>query len=116
VQDVLSGNVTVNTGKWDYFFGRVTSNPHNQARSLQNLKDLNILGFDDTAAGRAGLARLFEIGRHLPETARHKTQYGITITRRVPAGIKGAIDVKYFYPGGDLSAIPEVSTIIPKVF
>ena len=112
----LAGRVVVKGGKWDYFFGRVTSNPHNQARSLQNLKDLKALGFDDTAAGRAALTKLFRFGRYLPETARHTTQYGITITRRVPVGNVGAIDVKYFYPGGDLSTTPEVSTIIPKVF
>ncbi len=106
----------VKQGKWDYFFGRVTSNPHNQTRSLQILKDLKTLGFADTKAGRTGLTRLFEIGRHLPEKARHVTEYGITITRTVPAGSRGAIDVKYFYPGGDLSAIPEISTIVPKVF
>ncbi len=113
---LLSGNVIVKDTKWDYFFGRVTSNPHNQARSLQNLKDLKTLGFEDNAAGRLGLTKLFEIGRHSAEISRHTTQFGVTITRRVPAGDKGIIEVKYFYPGGNMSAIPEVSTIIPKVF
>jgi hypothetical protein len=36
---VLSGKVTVKPSKWDYFFGRVKSSPHSQARSVQNLKD-----------------------------------------------------------------------------
>lgn len=106
----------VKEGKWDYFFGRVASNSHNQTRSLQNLKDLKTLGFDDNAAGKLGLSKLFEIGRHGPEISRHTTEFGITITRRVPAGNLGAIDVKYFYPRGNLSAIPEISTIIPKIF
>ena len=94
----------------------MTSTPHNQARSLQNLRDLTTLGFEDNAAGRAALTELFETGTHLPETARHTTEYGVTITRRVPVGDAGVIDVKYFYPGGDLSATPEISTIIPKIF
>ena len=88
----------------------------NTDRSLQNLKDLKSLGFGDTGAGRTGLTRLFEIGRHLPEKARHVTEYGITITRTVPAGSRGAIDVKYFYPRGNFSAIPEISSITPKIF
>ncbi len=73
-------NVIINESKWDYFFGRVKSNPHNEARSLQNLKDLERLGFPDTPSGREGLTRLFEIGRHLPDSATHTTQYGVTIT------------------------------------
>jgi hypothetical protein len=80
------------------------------------LKDLNTLGFEDNAAGRLGLTKLFEIGRHSPEIGRHTTQWGVTITRRVPAGDNGAIDVKYFYPGGDFTAIPEISSMIPKIF
>jgi len=108
--------VLIKESKWDYFFGRVKSNKHNEVRSLQNAKDLETLGFTDTPTGREGLTRLFEIGRHLPATATHTTPYGVTITRRVPAGNGGVIDVKYYYPGGDMNAIPEIATIIPKVF
>jgi hypothetical protein len=108
--------VVVKPGKWDYFFGRVTSNPHNEARSKQNLKDLNALGFDESAGGREALTRLFEDGQALPETSRHVTEHGVTITRTAPVGEAGAIDVKYFYPDGDMNATPEVSTIIPKIF
>jgi RHS repeat-associated protein len=110
------GTVIVKPGKWDYFFGRVTSNPHNQARSLQNLRDLNTLGFDEAAGGREALMNLFEQGRRLPEVARHVTEHGVTITRTVNVGNIGAIDVKYFYPGANMGAVPEISTIIPKIF
>jgi len=35
----------VNANKFNYFFGRVVAgNPHNVARSAQNLKDLTTLG------------------------------------------------------------------------
>ena len=108
--------VTVKPGKWDYFFGRVTSNPHNQARSLQNLRDLRTLGFDEAAGGRNALTKLFQESQRLPEAARHVTEHGITVTRTARVGDVGAIDIKYFYPGGNMSAAPEVSTIIPKVF
>ena len=108
--------VTVKEGKWDYFFGRVKSNPDNEARSLQNMKDLETLGIKEAEGGQAKLLKLFEEGKGLPEAGRHTTEYGVTITRTVKVGEKGAIDVKYFYPGGDLTATPEVSTIIPKIF
>ncbi len=107
---------TVKSGKWDYFFGRVTSNPHNQARSLQNLKDLKNLGFDEALGGRKALMKMFEQGKSLPAVARHVTEYGVTITRTVPIKNIGAIDVKYFYLHGNMKAAPEISTIIPKIF
>jgi RHS repeat-associated protein len=113
---VVPGKVIVKEGKWDYFFGRVKSNPHNEARSLQNAKDLKTLGIEESNGGRERLTDLFEQGLASPETSRHVTEHGITITRTVPAPPNGAIDVKYFYPGGDMSATPEISTIIPKIF
>lgn len=111
-----AGRVTVKPNKWDYFFGRVKSNPHNEARSLQNLRELKRLGIDEAAGGREKLMALFERGLELPEAGRHVTEHGVTITRTVEVGDVGAIDVKYFYPKGDLTAVPEVSTIIPKIF
>ena len=115
-EEAAKNLVTVKDGKWDYFFGRVTSNPHNQARSLQNLKDLSTLGFDEASGGREALMKLFGQGKSLPEAAKHVTDYGTTITRTVPVNNVGAIDVKYFYPGGNMEAIPEISTITPKIF
>lgn len=112
----MGPRVIVQEGKWDYFFGRVTSSPHNTARSLQNLKDLGTLGFDEAAGGREALLRLFEATRSSPEVARHVTQYGVTITRTARVGNVGAIDIKYFYAGGNTNVVPEISSIIPKIF
>jgi hypothetical protein len=109
-------DVTVKESKWDYFFGRVTSNPHNEARSLQNVKDLEALGIKEVEGGQAKLLKLFEEGISLPETSRYSSEYGTTITRTVKVGDAGAIDVKYFYEGGNLSATPEISSIVPKIF
>jgi hypothetical protein len=80
------------------------------------VKDLATLGINEAEGGQAQLQEIFEQGLSNPETARLTTEYGVTITRTVAVGERGAIDVKYFYPGGDLSATPEVSTIIPKIF
>lgn len=44
------------------------------------------------------------------------TQYGTTVTRSIQIGDKGAINVGFFYQGGNMSATPSVSTIIPKIF
>jgi len=108
--------VTVKPGKWDYFFGRVSSGEHNKARSLQNVRDLNRLGFDEAAGGKEALLEVFESGKSLPETERLVTKYGVTVTRNVKVGDIGAIDVKYFYPGGNMDAVPEISSIVPKIF
>ncbi len=101
--------------KFDYFFGRVQSNPRNQQRSLQNLADLRQLGIDEVAGGRERLLQIFQDGLNAPEIGRYFSEYGITLTRRVELG-RGAIEVKYFYSDGDLSSTPEVVTIIPKIY
>jgi hypothetical protein len=106
---------TLKESKFDYFFGRVQSNPRNQRRALQNLADLRQLGIDEAAGGRERLLLIFQHGLNAPETGRYFSEYGITITRRVELG-RGAIEVKYFYSDGDLSSTPEVVTIIPKIY
>jgi hypothetical protein len=108
--------ISVRESKWDYFYGRVTSSEHNRARSQQNLRDLETLGFPDTPEGHAKLFKLFVDGRRSPETARYVSKYVVTITRTVKVGKAGVIDVKYFYPGDNLSATPEISSIVPKIF
>ena len=105
----------LNESKFDYFFGRVLSNLRNQQRSLQNLANLRQLGIDEAVGGRERLLQIFQDGLKAPETGRYFSEYGITITRRVELG-RGAIEVKYFYSGGDLSSTPEVVTIIPKIY
>jgi hypothetical protein len=52
----------------------------------------------------------------MPETARYETIHGITITRTVRIRDIGSIDIKYYYPGGDMSTTPEISSIIPKIW
>jgi hypothetical protein len=37
----------VDERKFDYFFGRVISNPHNRTRSLENLEGLRELGIEE---------------------------------------------------------------------
>jgi hypothetical protein len=106
---------TLKQSKFDYFFGRVQSNPRNQRRALQNLADLRQLGIDETAGGRERLLQIFQDGLNAPETGRYISDYGITITRRIELS-GGAIEVKYFYPNSDLFSTPEVVTIIPKIY
>ncbi|MBY6232793.1 hemagglutinin repeat-containing protein, partial [Halomonas sp. DP4Y7-1] len=49
---VPNRTVVVEDGKFDYIFGRVTSNPHNTARSRQLRSELSHIGIHDTAEGR----------------------------------------------------------------
>ena len=111
---------TIKESKFDYFFGRVTSNLQNQRRSLDNLENLKRLGIDEAAGGRERLMEIFAAGLAVPQVAEpHRSRFGTTIVRRVEvsgAEEVGAIEISYFYPGGDLSAIPEVSTIIVKIY
>ncbi|MFG3292689.1 hypothetical protein ACGF3G_28270 [Streptomyces sp. NPDC048179] len=53
------GGVKIDDGKWDYFFGRVNSNPHNAERSAQNAYQLESIGIRDNAEGRAILTDHF---------------------------------------------------------
>lgn len=106
----------VKESKWDYFFGRVKSNPYNEARSLQNLEDLKELGIEESKGGREKLREIFEEGLKTPEKDRYISDYGTTVTKTVEVPPNGAIDVKYFYPNEDMTATPEVSTIIPKIY
>lgn len=116
IRRTTKSTIKVNEGKWDYFFGRVKSSPHNEARSLQNARDLEKLGIKEAEGGRERLMKIFEEGMKAPDKATHVTEYGTTITRTVEIPGKGAIDIKYFYPQGNLSSTPEISTIIPKLF
>ncbi|MBV8886283.1 MAG: hypothetical protein JO235_20140 [Chroococcidiopsidaceae cyanobacterium CP_BM_RX_35] len=86
---------------------------------MQNQADLKQLGIDEAFNGQSLLLQIFSDGLTAPETGRYISEYGITITRRVEVSsieAAGAIDIKYFYPDGNLDATPEVSTIIPKIY
>jgi hypothetical protein len=117
---MIQGNeFTIKESKFDYFFGRVISNPHNRQRSVQNLQDLNQLGIDEANNGKEDLMRRFEEGLLSPEVSRKVTDYGVTIVRRVMIQgpqVSGSIDVSYFYPDSDLMATPEIASIIPKIY
>ena len=110
----ITERVIVQEAKWDYFFGRVTSSPHNTQRSLQNLKDLETLGIKENEGGRARLLKFFEEGMSAPLVKRIEVPGGITLVRLVKIEGKGYIEVNYFYRGGDLKLTPEVTSIIPK--
>jgi hypothetical protein len=108
--------IIVDEGKWDYFFGRVTSSEHNQLRSIQNLHDLGTLGIKEANGGRVQLTIIFKQGLSAPEVSRVVGQHGTTVVRAVQIGGKGEILISYFYEGGNMAATPKVSTIIPKIF
>ncbi|MEA5620230.1 hypothetical protein VB711_20615 [Cronbergia sp. UHCC 0137] len=117
---MIQGNgFSIKESKFDYFFGRVTSNPSNQKRSLQNLEDLKKLGIDEARGGREQLMKVFQDGLNSAEVKRITTEYGTIIVKKVEVASvesKGAIEISYFYPGSNLSAVPEVSSIIPKIY
>lgn len=115
--------------KFEYFFGKVPApdealkktDPkkyeklkHNYDRSQQLKKVFADMGIVDDDAGRKKLLEIFEEGAKNPEAAKHVGEFGTTITRIVEKdGVK--LEIKYFYPKGDMSAVPEVVTVIPKV-
>jgi hypothetical protein len=110
---------TVKESKFDYFFGRVTSSPTSQQRSLQNRNNLLRLGIDEAAGGRERLMAIFAAGLTAQITKEEEKEYGIVITRKVEVSgteVTGAIKIGYFYRSGDTSTIPEVVTIIPKIY
>lgn len=104
MDEVIQGTgFTVRASKFDFFFGRVTSDSENTKRSLQNLKELNRLGIDETTGGRDRLLQIFAEGLNAPEVIKYRkpTKHGLNITRKVEAigtEATGAILVCYFYP------------------
>jgi filamentous hemagglutinin len=55
-----TGRALVDAGKYDYLFGKVASNEHNAARSLQNARQLARVGVHDSAGGRRLLQNHFD--------------------------------------------------------
>jgi hypothetical protein len=54
-----------------------------------------------------------------PSIKTKTNEYGTTVIKKVEItekGTKGSLEISYFYPKGDLSATPEVTTIIPKIY
>jgi len=105
---------TVNSSKFDYFFGRVlTGEAHNIARSVQNVSDLSKMGITTESQLTEVFAQALNDGRIL---ATKTNSYGTTVTRCVNVGNNGSISVGFFYPGSNMSSIPTVTTIIPKTW
>lgn len=110
---------TVNESKFDFFFGRVTSNPHNTRRSFDNLEGLRKLGIDEAAGGRERLIQIFQEGLNAPQVDEIPNNYGVTIVRKVESSggeAVGAIEISYFYIDGNLNLTPEITTIITKIY
>lgn len=104
----------VNPTKFDYFFGRVISgDAHNVARSAQNLKDLTSLGITNESQLMKVFGQAIESGTVLSTKT---NQFGTTVTRSINIGDKGAVNVGFFYKGGNMNSTPSISTIIPKIF
>jgi hypothetical protein len=70
--------VVIAIGKFDYFFGRVTSNAHNAARSNQLALEMKRLGVPDTPAGRKMLSEHFSLSVNAENnvTRTFSNQYG----------------------------------------
>ena len=104
---------TVDSKKYDYFFGKVNSNSHNATRSIQIKKALNELGITN----KYQINRIFD--RAITEGNIIKTQttnYGTVITRQVEIGKTGCIDVGFFYKNSNMLSMPKVVTVIPKIY
>jgi len=109
----------IKESKFDYFFGRVNSSPANQRRSIENLENLRLLGIDEASGGKERLLEIFSEGLTATQVGQpYNSRYGVTVVRRVEMnGIKtGAIEISYFYPNGNFDTIPEISTIIVKIY
>jgi hypothetical protein len=116
--DINNFGFRIRESKFDYFFGRVNSFG-NQARSQQNLLDLNTLGIQEDESGITFLMQIFQDGLNAPEVSRKVNEYGAKISRTViirSAQVNGEIEISYLYANGDLSAKPEIITIIPRIY
>ena len=102
----------VDPKKYDYFFGKVTSSAHNAERSMQNFKSLKRLGIADAKSLNKIFKQALDKGKIIKEST---SKYGTTVTRQIQVNKKGALDVSFFYEGGDMTKTPKVITIIPKL-
>jgi hypothetical protein len=77
------------------------------------LKDLSTLGIKSESQLMNVFGQALESGTVISTKT---SQYGTTVMRSVSIGNQGSINVGFFYQGGNMSAIPSVSTIIPQIF
>jgi RHS repeat-associated protein len=105
---------SVASSKFRYFFGKVTTgSADNIRRSAQNLKDLTTLGIKSERQLMKKFGDAFENGKTMSTTT---NKYGTTVTKQIQIGDKGAVNVGFFYEGGDMNATPKVSTVIPQIY
>ena len=111
--EVLPKGYNIDPKKFDYFFGKVTTgNPHNIERSAQNLNDLNTLGINNGQALTSLFNKAASDGAIISQKS---NKFGTTVVKSIPVSDKGAIQVGFFYPEGNMSATPKVKTLIPKI-
>ncbi|WP_430901852.1 RHS repeat-associated core domain-containing protein [Paraflavitalea sp. sgz302555] len=133
----------VNTSKFDYLFGKleyqnlkgaelekyasnvgytVESLIKNQDRASSMAKVFEYWGIKDNQAGLVQLGELFSAGLNGKVINTKTNEFGTSVTREIflifTAGEKkgqsaGSIQISYFYKDGNMSAIPEISSVIP---
>ena len=103
---------SVKPGKYDYFFGKVTSSQKNMKRSLQNKNDLSYMGITNEEQLNTALGKALDKGK---ETKRITNEYVITICEQIDIGDKGSIEVSFLYRNGDMLSTPEVTTLVPRI-
>ena len=79
---------SVDPNKFKYIFGEVTSNPHNQARSLQNAAQMNRIGIQNTAEGWKYLTQ------HLQQIAQDSANVVRTIRKTLPDGSTVTLEIR----------------------
>ena len=120
---------TIDSKKFEYLFGEVEKpNPaletldpkkyqqlqHNYDRSQQMKKVFADQGIENTPQGREKVLELMDRAAEGPEVSVHKGDFGTTVTRTTETPTV-KYEVKYFYPEGDMTAKPKVTTLIPRV-
>jgi RHS repeat-associated protein len=106
--------------KFDFFFGKVKSTPHNLDRSLQNLKDLTSLGVKDDDAGRKLLLGWIDKARDGEIVKSGKAKNGVDFEekRKIsivgPNGKTATLEFTFYYTNSDMKSTPKVTTFIPK--
>jgi len=110
---------TIKPSKFDFFFGRVKSSRDNERRSKDNLQGLLQLGIDEELGGRERLLQIFRRGLNAPQVRVKTDRYGITLVRKVEItekNVRGAVEISYLYRDNNLDSIPEITTLITKIY
>lgn len=110
-----SGRAIVDAGKYDYLFGKVASNAHNQARSAQNARQLARIGVYDNALGRSLLQGHFDdvVARTDNILGTIPTEYGmLQIRESVFVGPGGFLHFRSGWQVTDAGL--RLTTVIPR--